>query len=85
MAVQDVTCPTAQDGVAGRVPTEVELRAAAEESARKAEWDCAGPRVVVQGLGLVGAAVATSATSVADGRGRPLYFVAGVDLPTPGS
>ncbi|MBI4367484.1 MAG: nucleotide sugar dehydrogenase [Deltaproteobacteria bacterium] len=39
--------------------------------------------VVVQGLGFVGAAVAAAVSHASDGAGQPLYYVIGVDLPTP--
>jgi len=39
--------------------------------------------VVVQGLGFVGAAVAAVIAAARDAAGAPLYFVIGVDLPTP--
>ena len=41
--------------------------------------------VVVQGLGFVGAAVAAVIAGARDEAGRPLYFVIGTDLATPGS
>lgn len=51
------------------------------EIARRA----AGRRVVVvQGLGFVGSAVAAVIAAARDAQGAPLYFVIGVDLPTPG-
>lgn len=39
--------------------------------------------VLVQGLGFVGTAVATAIAAARDRKGHPLYFVIGVDLPTP--
>jgi nucleotide sugar dehydrogenase len=39
--------------------------------------------VAVQGLGFVGAAVAAVVAAALDRKGRPLYNVVGVDLPTP--
>ena len=41
------------------------------------------PVVCVQGLGFVGAAVSVAVASARDATGRPLYWVVGVDLPTP--
>ena len=40
--------------------------------------------VVVQGLGFVGSAVAAVIAAARDSNGEPIYFVIGVDLPTPG-
>ena len=41
--------------------------------------------VVVQGLGFVGSAVAVVVADATNSEGAPLYFVIGVDLPTPSS
>jgi UDP-N-acetyl-D-glucosamine dehydrogenase len=41
------------------------------------------PVVCVQGLGFVGAAVCIAIASARDPAGRPVYCVAGIDLPTP--
>ena len=45
----------------------------------------AGRRVVVvQGLGFVGSAVAAVIAAARDAAGQPVYFVIGIDLPSPG-
>lgn len=43
----------------------------------------ARPRVCVQGLGFVGAAMAIAVATSQDAEGEPLFDVVGVDLPTP--
>lgn len=70
----------APDGVAYPVPSLEEGAAHFALLAGRA----AGRRVVVvQGLGFVGSAVAAAVAAARDAVGQPLYFVIGVDLPTP--
>ena len=73
----------APDGSRYAVPAEAEAREQFKELQRRA----AGfPKtVVVQGLGFVGAAVAAVIAGARDAAGRPLHFVIGTDLATPGS
>jgi UDP-N-acetyl-D-glucosamine dehydrogenase len=77
----------APDGTVYSVPAEDEAQAAFAQIARSARREQAQGRrvVVVQGLGFVGAAVAAVIATATDEQGRPLYFVIGVDLPTPAS
>jgi UDP-N-acetyl-D-glucosamine dehydrogenase len=77
----------APDGTVHPVPSTEDARSAFAEIALKAEEHrrSGGQVVLVQGLGFVGAAVAAT---IADAKGRdgaPVYFVIGIDLPTPGS
>jgi nucleotide sugar dehydrogenase len=70
----------APDGAEYLVPAPAEIDAQFAEIEKRAE----GRRVVVvQGLGFVGAAVAAVIAAAGDENGDPLYFVVGVDLPTP--
>lgn len=70
----------APDGARYAVPSAAEIDAAFERIAQRAK----GQRVVaVQGLGFVGAAVATAIASARDAAGKPRYFVIGTDLATP--
>lgn len=71
----------APDGTAYQVPEAAAIAAEFADIARRA----AGRRVVVvQGLGFVGSAVAATVAAARDAAGEPLYFVIGVDLPSPG-
>jgi len=73
----------APDGSRHAIPTHGEALAQFEELRWRAP---AFPKtVVVQGLGFVGAAVAAVIAGARDAAGRPLYFVIGTDLATPGS
>lgn len=68
------------DGVRWSIPSAGEM----EVRWREISAAAAGRRVVVvQGLGFVGAAVATAIAAARNAEGRPLYFVIGVDLATP--
>ena len=71
---------TSPDGVRWDIPSP----AAMESHWRNISTAASGRRVVVvQGLGFVGAAVATTIAAAKDTGGCPLYFVIGIDLPTP--
>jgi nucleotide sugar dehydrogenase len=74
------------DGKVFRIPSETESRSSFHEIAESAQAHgrSGGQIVVVQGLGFVGSAVAAAVASVSDA-GRPLHYVIGVDLATPGS
>ena len=78
----DLAAPraTAPDGEAYALP-----EASAQEAllSRARTLAAAGPTVVVQGLGFVGAAVATAVAAVRNAAGAPRYRVIGIDLPTP--
>jgi hypothetical protein len=75
----------APDGVAYPIPGEAERLAQLGELAGRARAQRSAGRkvVVVQGLGFVGTAAAAVLADARDAEGRPLYFVIGVDLPTP--
>jgi len=77
----------APDGSAFELPTTDQV--AAEGRSLKAEVDrqrAAGRKiVVVQGLGFVGAAVASVVAAARSNTGEPIYYVIGVDLPTAAS
>lgn len=63
-----------------RIPSAAEL----DSHWNELEKSASGKKVVVvQGLGFVGAAVATALATAKDSTGQPLYFVIGVDLATP--
>ena len=68
------------DGVRWSIPSDGEIEARWREISVAAD----GRQVVlVQGLGFVGAAVATAIAAARNAAGQPLYFVIGVDLATP--
>ena len=73
----------APDGTSYAIPTDGQALVQFEELRCQA---ASFPKtVVVQGLGFVGAAVAAVIAGARDVAGRPLYFVIGTDLATPGS
>ena len=75
-----VAVSRAPDGAEFPVPSPEEIAVQFAEIEKRAE----GQRVVVvQGLGFVGAAVAAVIAAARDESGKPLFFVIGVDLPTP--
>ncbi len=86
-AQDDRLISLAPDGSAHPIPSERESRSQFEAIAAAAGAHRArgGQVVVVQGLGFVGCAVCAAVASATDERGDPLYFVIGVDLPTPGA
>lgn len=75
----------APDGTVYAIPDPPALEAAYRQLAQRAETCRQQGRqvVVVQGLGFVGAAVAATLAGTVDAAGRLLYFVVGVDLPSP--
>ncbi|MCB0165113.1 MAG: nucleotide sugar dehydrogenase [Anaerolineae bacterium] len=75
----------APDGTKYPIPTEFESQTSFDTVKNTAEWYRNQGRkiVVVQGLGFVGAAVAAVISDAKDASGQPLYFVIGVDLPSP--
>lgn len=75
------------DGTSHTLPTTTETQARLEALAASAQRHRREGRqvVAVQGLGFVGAAVAAVLAGATDAVGRPLYYVIGVDLPSPNS
>ncbi|HUU29526.1 MAG TPA: nucleotide sugar dehydrogenase [archaeon] len=75
----------APDGRVYEIPSEREVRTSFHELVERAEnYNRQGRQVVVvQGLGFVGAAVVAAVADAVDSSQKPLYFVIGVDLPTP--
>jgi nucleotide sugar dehydrogenase len=71
----------APDGERFVVPSDADIQAQ-EQAVLLEAREFPGPKVVVQGLGFVGAAVAAVVSNAVDGGGKPRYFVLGVDLPT---
>ncbi|NER87928.1 nucleotide sugar dehydrogenase [Moorena sp. SIO3A2] len=76
---------TAPDGTVYAIPSESAQKIHFDKLAQKAAWHRTQGRqiVVVQGLGFVGSAVAAVIAAATDEAGQPLYFVIGVDLPSP--
>lgn len=77
----------APDGNEYVIPSKSEFQSKFESIARKAELQRnQGMQIVaVQGLGFVGSAVAGAIAGAKDSSGDSLFFVIGVDLPTPES
>lgn len=71
----------APNGEIIEIPDDAALLALMDRARRVAAQ---GPTVIVQGLGFVGAAVATAVAALQNPDGQPRYQVIGVDLPNPG-
>ena len=75
----------APDGTVYPIPTvstqQTQFDALVQEVAKQRAQGC--QIVVVQGLGFVGSAVAAVIAAARDASGNPLYFVLGLDLPSP--
>jgi UDP-N-acetyl-D-glucosamine dehydrogenase len=78
---------TAPNGQSYQIPSGLEVQKESDDLVKRvAHHRKQGQQiVVVQGLGFVGSAVAAVIADAKDSSGKPIYFVIGIDLPTPSS